>query len=353
MSGTFTFKCPSCGAYLEFDPGQQKFVCPYCLKKLTREELESLREDSAKGQPQPAPQSASQSMESPLRSYHCQSCGAEIVTSATTAATRCYYCHSPVVLSDRLDGDFRPDGVLPFKLTRDEAMRQFEAFIRRKHFVDRRFFSRDQLETFSGVYYPFWMGDLEGDASLSGEGTRVSVITSRRETVTTTRYFRVQRQGHLRFRAMMRKALSTCDRQLSDGIHPFKTEEIQPFEPGYLSGFLAEKRDVDKEGAQREMKDEASMYAEVMMKSNHTYNSLRGETSFQVTNTKMRYVLLPAWVLTYKSDKPGATYYYMMNGQTGQVCGKLPISMARLAAWAGGIGAAVAGLLCMGGALLW
>ena len=30
--------------------------------------------------------------------YICPSCGAEVVTDATTAATFCYYCHNPVVL---------------------------------------------------------------------------------------------------------------------------------------------------------------------------------------------------------------------------------------------------------------
>lgn len=41
--------------------------------------------------------------------YTCPSCGAQIVTDATTAATFCYYCHNPVVLGGRLEGKFLPD----------------------------------------------------------------------------------------------------------------------------------------------------------------------------------------------------------------------------------------------------
>ena len=30
MSQVISFKCPSCGGYLVFDPAKQRFQCPYC-----------------------------------------------------------------------------------------------------------------------------------------------------------------------------------------------------------------------------------------------------------------------------------------------------------------------------------
>lgn len=352
MSSVVTFKCPSCGAYLEFEPGTQQFSCPYCLQSFTEQELHKLlKERGASSEPDAAqPQVEAGSH---LRSYHCQTCGAEIVTSDTTAASRCYYCHSPVVLSDRLTGEFSPDGVLPFKISREEALKRFESFLGKKKFVDRRFFSRDQIEDFSGVYYPFWLGDVTAQANFDGEGTRVSVLSGPREVVTTTRYFRVQRSGQVQFRDMVRKALTTCDRQLSDGIHPYNTEEIKPFDMSYLSGFLAEKRDIAQEGVEKELTEEAKGYIPEMMKEGGKFDTLSGRTDITDMKTKMRYVLLPAWVLTYRSEKPGKVYYYLMNGQTGAVCGKLPIDWKKLGLTAGLIGAAIAGVLCAGGAMLW
>ena len=67
------------------------------------------------------------------------------MTDDTTAATRCYYCHNPVVLTDRLSGEFHPDGVVPFTVSRDEALAAFRKFIGKRKFVDRRFFSDEQL----------------------------------------------------------------------------------------------------------------------------------------------------------------------------------------------------------------
>ena len=90
-----------------------------------------------------------------------------------------------------------------------------------------------------------------------------------------------------------------------------------------------------------------------MMEKGHNFDSLRGDADFRPTGAALRSVLLPTWVLTYRGDRGKQAYYYMMNGQTGTVCGKLPINGKKLALWSIGIGAAVFALLCLGGALLW
>lgn len=347
MSQTATFKCPSCGGYLEFDPEGQRFLCPYCGASFNDDEIH--QQSEAKEE---AAQQAEQSSGS-LRSYHCQMCGAEIVTDDTTAAARCYYCHNPVVMTDRLTDEFKPDGVIPFQLDRKEAEEKFRAFVNSKKFIDKDFFTTQQMEDFSGVYYPYWLADVEGEASFEGQGTRVSVAHSPRQTVTTTRYFSVQREGKLSFRSLVRKALTKADRQLSDGIHPYQMEAAKPFAMGYLSGFLAEKRDVEAEAVKPEILQEAEGYARGMMSAKADFNSLQGNTDFRPGKTSMKYMLLPAWVLTYKGGKDGVPYYYMMNGQTGAVCGKLPLKKGKLLMWSLLAGAAVCAILCVGGAVIW
>ncbi len=346
-----TFKCPCCGGYLEFDPSLQKFKCLYCGQVLSEADLQ---EQSARKQAEAeAAQPAGSAQEESLRTYQCQMCGAEIVTDATTAATRCYFCHSPVVLHDRLDDDFRPDGVIPFQLDKAAAEKQFMDYIGRKKFLDRSFFNGAQLEMFSGVYYPWWYADVEGEGSFDGEGTRVSAHSTPTLIVTTTRVFGVHREGRLSLRNLARKALMKADGKLSDGIHPYDVSGVKPYASGYLSGFLAEKRDVAEAAAREEILQEVRDYAGDMMRQDHSFNTLSGETAFTPTDVKMKYVLLPAWVLTYKGGKDGAPYYYMMNGQTGRICGKLPIDRKRMLAAALGLGLAVFLLLCGGGAFLW
>lgn len=357
MSTTMIFKCPCCGGYLEFDPSLQKFKCLYCGQVLSEEDLREQSEQreavADAAQEEAAKVKVSSTDQSSLRTYHCQMCGAEIVTEETTAATRCYFCHSPVVLHDRLDDEFRPDGVIPFKLDKATAEKQFMDYIGKKKFLDRAFFNSAQLEMFSGVYYPWWYTDIHGEAEFDGEGTRSSMATTPTHFVTTTRVFSVHREGRLFFRNMARKALLKADGKLSDGIHPYDLSEMEPYASGYLSGFLAEKRDISEAAAKEETIREASDYASSMMKQNHSFNSLSGQTRFQPTHVESKYVLLPAWVLTYKGGKDGVPFYYMMNGQTGRVCGKLPIDKKRVLATALGIGLALFLVLCGGGAFIW
>ena len=353
MSATMTFKCPSCGGYLEFDPSRQKFKCLYCGQLLGEEELREQSEArEAEAEASQAGDGAANDQQH-LRTYQCQMCGAEIVTDDTTAATRCYFCHSPVVLHDRLDDAFRPDGVIPFQLDKATAEKQFMDYISKKKFVDRSFFNGAQLEMFSGVYYPWWYTDIEGEADFTGEGKRTSVRSTPRDIITTTRVYQVRRKGRLTFRNIARKALIKADGKLSDGIHPYDVSGVKPYASGFLSGFLAEKRDISEAAAKEASLREAQGYASSMMAQDHSFNSLSGQTDFRPVKVESKYVLLPAWVLTWKGGRDGAPYYYMMNGQTGKVCGKLPLDKKRVLAAALGAGIALFLALCAGGAFLW
>lgn len=159
-----TYKCPNCDGGLVFDPASQKYHCEYCLSDFTQEELERLS-------PEPNRREANH-QESELQEpngrepggaeaqpvlYTCPSCGAQIVTDETTAATFCYYCHNPVVLAGRLEGQFRPDYVIPFQIDRQKAEEIFSQWIGRKKYVLEAFYNKKQIESMSGVYFPYWL----------------------------------------------------------------------------------------------------------------------------------------------------------------------------------------------------
>lgn len=139
-----THKCPNCGGALTFDLGDQKFHCPFCLSIFTEAEVTAFEQKQKEAQladgTAPENQPITDDTEPALKEaitekteekaaqmdlFLCPNCGAEIVTDATTAATYCYFCHNPVVLSGRLSGEFLPNKVLPFAIEKEEATAKF------------------------------------------------------------------------------------------------------------------------------------------------------------------------------------------------------------------------------------
>lgn len=147
-----SFKCPNCGGELIFDPATQKYKCEYCNSLFTQEELDAMKpmqggepdavaQEQAGGEQADETEAAEQAAgeresepEGEAVYYSCPSCGAEIVTDATTAATFCYYCHNPVVLGKRLEGSYLPNKIIPFEIGREEAEKKFLDFVSKKKY---------------------------------------------------------------------------------------------------------------------------------------------------------------------------------------------------------------------------
>jgi DNA-directed RNA polymerase subunit RPC12/RpoP len=354
MAGV-TYKCPNCGAYIAFNPDNQQWKCDSCGSEYTEKTLlskaaeyekqaeaehahehEHDHENAQTQETAEAPQVSAQAGAQVV--YHCPSCGSEIMTDETTVATHCYYCHNPVVLQGKLTADMKPDKVLPFSISQEKAVERFMLWVAKKHYVPKGFFAREQVRHMEGVYYPHFITNCEVDGSYEGEGLRSTVMDSGQYIVTTTEHFAITRRGNIAFRNVMRPALSKANRKLSDGIHPYPLEEVKPFSGAYLSGFLAERRDIAEADATADVENELTGYVTPLLTQDVHYTSYSGTSSARLKEKQSRYALLPTWVLTYPVAGQQEPYYYAMNGRTGEVCGKLPINKSKL--WLHGLGLA-------------
>lgn len=312
-----TYKCPNCGADLKFDPEHQDYRCEYCESAFTQEELEQMQRTE---------------VQDPVL-YLCPSCGAEIVTDATTSATFCYYCHNPVVLSDRLQGEFHPDYVLPFAIDKEKALEIFQKWMKKKKYVPKAFYSPKQVETMSGVYFPYWLYSCEVEGSLRAEGTKLKIWSAGEVRYTQTETYQVERKGNMKVENVTRNALTKANRRLIESVLPFDMAQLKPFHMGYLSGFLAEKRDMETAELEQQVESEVQDFAISSLKSEVAgYDSLQVQDQKAVLKQKKwAYALMPVWTLTYKEPKSGKIYYFACNGQNGKVCGELPVDHGSLA----------------------
>lgn len=328
----FTYKCPACGGPLKFQPNTGKFGCEYCESVFEEDYLNSLDDNVFDNIKKADGDEYGKADEGAQLVYSCPSCGAEVITDETTAATMCYYCHNPVVLTGRIAAELRPRALLPFKYDREAAKEKFFAWIKKKRYVPADFISHKNVEKISGIYYPYWLADYTADASFNGEGRIVTHSSTLTHNITTTKHYAVTRRADIEFRNIERGALKKADRKLSDGVHPYGVEELINFEPSYLSGFFAEKRDVEADEVRDSVEGEIKGYAQPLLTAKSPYTSVSGNTEVIFRDSDFKYTLLPAWILTYKNEKGGTEkpYYYAMNGQTGTVCGVLPVNTKRL-----------------------
>lgn len=314
---TVSYKCPNCGGGLAFEPESGQYQCEYCLSEFTQQKLEEM---------EPKTESSQSAM-----LYHCPSCGAEIVTDETTAATFCFYCHNPVVLSGRLEGQYHPDYVLPFAIDREKAVNIFTEWVKKKRYVPKAFFSEEQIEKLSGVYFPYWLYSCKVDGKLEGEGVKLRIWTAGNLQYTETQKYEIRRDGHIDINRVPRNALKKADRLLVEGVLPFDMKELRPFSMGYLSGFVAEKRDMEQEAFAMDLEKEVTSFALTGLQNSvgeYQKMSVR-EKKAKIRDERWQYALMPVWTLTYR-DHNGKICYFACNGQTGKVCGQLPVDMRRL-----------------------
>ena len=80
------------------------------------------------------------------------------------------YCHNPIVLEEKLRGE--PDYVVPFQIDKKKAQEIFTQWVGRKKFVPDYFFSASQIESMTGVYFPYWLYSCQVKGDLQAEERR-------------------------------------------------------------------------------------------------------------------------------------------------------------------------------------
>jgi hypothetical protein len=274
------------------------------------------------------------------------------MTDAETAATFCVYCHNPVILKGRLSGSYRPSQVLPFELDRDKALQIFKDVMGKKKFTPSDFMSNNTLEKMSGLYVPFWLADCNADGRLSGIGKHIRSWTSGNYRYTETKEYTVERRARVTCRGVPADGASKIDDDLMDATEPFDYSKLQDFSMSYLSGFLADRYDVDKGQVFPRIKSKVEDASEKLMRDSVTgYTSFTpSHTGVNIMNTKWRYTLLPVWFMTYKYN--GKMYEFAVNGQSGKLAGNPPLSKKKLAVFGILLAVGIAVLTAIGGTLL-
>ena len=282
-----------------------------------------------------------------MQSYTCPSCGAELVCDASTAATSCPYCGNPSIVPGRLSGAQKPDYIIPFRLSKADAVAALKKHYQKKPLLPKAFSAQNHIEQIQGVYVPFWLfsGSAEGDVTY-----KCTRSMTRREgdyDVTDTQHYLVRRAGSVTFEKIPVDASSKMPDENMDSIEPFDYQALKPFSNAYLPGFLADQYDVSVEQSASRADTRCKASCESALRSTVTgYTTCTPETqTVRIRRGQVQYALLPVWMLHTKWK--GKDYLFSMNGQTGKLTGDLPVSWGRFWAYFAGIAGGLASVLAV------
>lgn len=336
--GVLEYKCPCCNAGLKFREGSSQLRCEYCDNIFEIDAIRAYNESTEKPETEEISWEETETKEwsrkeqDAIRNFQCPSCGGQIMTEESTAATFCPYCDNPTILPSRLSGSIRPDAILPFQTTKEDAKQAFLNLCRGKLLLPRSFTQSQRLDRITGVYVPFWLYDCKGEFEGSYRATRVKHWSDSRYRYCKTDHYIVQREASAQFCGIPMDGSSKADDTFMESIEPFNYSELKDFDMAYLTGFLADKYDVPSEKGEdriRQRVDESMRdQVRISMANYTTYQAT--SRNLRVNHSRARYVLLPVWMLN--TNFRGKVYTFAMNGQTGKITGELPICPKRASA---------------------
>lgn len=322
---TMATQCVNCGGTLKFDPTVGKLKCEFC---------DSVFEPDAVEQMIAAEEARSKEKESgadwgndadAMQALGCTTCGAQLLADQNTGATRCPYCGNSTIIPAQFSGAAKPDCLIPFALTKEQAMEKYRGYYEKRWLLPSSFLQNNQVEEIQGVYVPFWLYD--GTASISATYEAYDERSTQTETIRDL--FAVERRGTIQFHNVPADASQRMQDALMDSIEPYKFEALKPFSMSYLPGFLAERFDVDDSDDRSRIEKRVKETTSQRTRATVSHEGIsKSDEHINVRFTGKQYVLLPVWCLTTRWNDQ--VFTFAMNGQTGQFTGDLPVDKGKL-----------------------
>lgn len=355
-------RCTRCGASeVSYNDQTETFKCLFCRFEWSERSLDeqmglSTGIESLAGK---VISTAAQDIETDeaLVTLKCTGCGAEVIVNTDDSLhSKCHWCKHVLSLNNRIPNGAVPDGILPFTVTKAQAMASIQAFVDdRKMFASPAFAASFTAENVRGVYLPYMTVDGNISARLDGQG---EVLTKKVRRDDETIYYgdRYAVTRHLdvlvddlvvetsESKANLNSPVSTNN--IVNSILPFDVKEMVRFNANYLTGYTSERRDMNIDAAEKYAANHFATIARGMVgPSVMKYNrGVRWESEHVwIHGSRWVSVLLPVWLYGYEEKRGGETitHYLAVNGRTGETMGSVPINRKKLFAVAAGTAAAI------------
>ena len=295
------------------------------------------------------------------KSFRCKSCGAQVSVDLGQRSYTCAFCDSNYVVELPSDqtGRQKPEFVIGFAVTREDAMERFRTWLKQGNWFRPSDLKSAQIAgKLAGVYLPFWsfsmLAESRWSATIGEHWYRTETYTTRENGKTVTKTRRVQEtewwslsgRHHDYYSFYLVSGSNSLNQAWANQIKPYHLAALKRYEPRYLAGWANEEYTVEREEAERICCDEFTRREQQNIAAflpGDTHRSLEVETSFSKVNSDL--ILLPVYLLSYRFR--GKLYQFLLNGQTGKAIGKKPVSWWKIGATIGIVVAIIAGIVLL------
>ena len=339
--------CPNCGAsQIYFDSTVGKLVCPYCETIFNGEKIEETKTATLQGTIIGSGARKINENFNNIVTLRCNGCGANITidTSQTTQA-RCHWCRGILSINERIENGAVPDKILPFIVTKEEAKREIDNFIKKRKFFTLPVFKKEyKSENIMGVYLPYMLVDANVSCDFEGEGehqTEIYWVNDGKESRYNANLYKIKRLFNLTIEDLsIETSKDKLDKKSKDktnniinAIMPFDTENCVRFESRYLTGFTSEKRDINIEDLKENIEIQIRDIARHSI-NNELTNYDRGikwkKEHVDIIGTRWITSYLPVWIYSYYDKNRKQIHYIAVNGRTKELKGSIPVNFVRL-----------------------
>ena len=330
--------CPSCGSQLKYSAEKKKISCDHCgyleegneandkviernLAKAIKEKEDFIPEETNK------------------KVFDCQNCGAKFMVEREMVKINCGFCGSTNVNLEAYQHQFiEPSGVIPFYVSREEADKIFNRWIKRGWFHPNKLKRLASVDLLHGVYIPFWTYDAHTNSSWSGQAgfhyyeTEYRVVNGKRQAHQVQRTRWESRSGHLShfFDDILVVASNGVEQRSVEKVLPFRLGEVVNFDPRLLVGWEAEVYSLEVDDGWQEADRIMDYKIRNMCSAQLGGDTQRGlHVSSEKFNQTFKLIILPIWICSYEYGSK--LYHFTINGQTGKVYGQKPTSWIKIA----------------------
>jgi DNA-directed RNA polymerase subunit RPC12/RpoP len=266
------------------------------------------------------------------KELQCQNCSARTTLPPGRLTSTCPFCGSNRVLQqDAPQDSLRPRFLIPFKLDEAACTARVRTWLGSSWMTPKALNEMTRVTQFIGVYVPFWTFDAltEADwrAEVGHQETRryydAGSKSWKSRTVTVWKW--ESGRAHELFDDVLISGTARLSDVLLSRIRDYDTQELVPYDPHYLAGFMAQAYDVPLDSAWETVREEMREHTRRACRAQASTSRIRNfSMSLDFENESWRYVLTPLYISVYRYE--GETYQVMVNGQTGVVSGQRPVA---------------------------